>query len=135
MSCKEQQIRIARLFDGEDDARNVSGTFSHLAQCSACREYWHEMKELGDILQMAARTTQGEEDRQLNGPRPPIRIQRTQQRRNGVSRAIVGLSLATVALAAAVFFTIRQPEPEKIVLCRLPVVVVTSGTSTNPSIR
>jgi len=132
MNCEEYQIRIGRLLDREDDARSASDTFAHLAQCPACREHLHEMQELHVMLEVAATSAAPEERVLFAETRPPIRMHHEQRSRKWMSRTIVGLSLATVALTAALFFTMRQPVPEKIMLYRLPVVIVTSGSSTHP---
>ena len=133
MNCEEYQGQIGRLTDREQHARDSTELFAHLGRCSSCREYLDDLHELGIALTMASRKSIAVNDAQRIWPRIPIKPQRSYRMRMVAFAAIICLSLVTGGLAATFLFSSHNATSERIVVCRLPAVVVTADAAASPT--
>ncbi|MEW6350429.1 MAG: zf-HC2 domain-containing protein [Thermodesulfobacteriota bacterium] len=47
MKCREYQLHISRLVDGELDAADADTVRNHMAECARCREFFARLRSVG----------------------------------------------------------------------------------------
>ena len=130
MTCNEYERSISSLIDGEAAESTSAGLFAHLASCSSCRAFFHQVQRLNRSLGRLP-------DLPADAAAFPAEPGAAGMSRLSLWHRQVSLRYPVVALAAAVICALllltaewnRHSEP--MYVTTLPTVVVADERSTN----
>ncbi len=123
MSCDEYQRTISKLHDGELHRSESAPVFGHLAECPACREFYHAVQETNRSLDRMADTVP---EGLLREFRPPVipalmRPQTLWSRQVPLRLPVLAIMLCVVLASLFMSFS-----TETVYVSKLPTTVVTA---------
>ncbi len=134
MTCKDFQLQISKLQDDELPREEMGRLFSHVGECSDCRNFFAGLRSLSRAIQ-DSKEAMPPEDIRPNTINPH---RRTAHQKFATRKIVLRRPLAAVLLVALVVSLVLalkaglSPRPsETIYLMKLPPVVVTAEGTAN----
>ncbi len=126
MSCDDYQRKISKLIDGEVQQAESAEVFAHLAECPACRNFYHDLQNVSSSLDRLADTVPEGTLRELRAPNLQTLMKPQTFWGRQVPVRLPVLALLVCAILASVFMSFST---ETVYVSKLPATIVTAQMS------
>ncbi len=126
MSCDDYQILISKLIDGEVEAAASAGVFSHLAECTKCRNFYHDVQKVSSSIDRLADSVPESIVRDFRAPNLQALMKPQTFWGRQIPVRLPVLALLVCAILASVFMSFST---ETVYVTRLPATIVTAQMS------